>query len=123
LARAALHTYDSHCERGHQGAISLQQARTVFKTARWLVHDRDRFAAKRLDGGGRRQFSKDIEGSGAHTAGADEVRSFTCGLLFLPTEARRALRQELEGSVVAVLGLPSKGTTKGTNARNLGHKK
>jgi hypothetical protein len=56
-------------------------------------------------------------------ANADEVRSFTCGLLFLPTEARRALRQELEGSVVAVLGLPSKGTTKGTNARNLGHKK
>ena len=27
-----------------KGAMSLQQARAVFKTARWLVHDRDSFA-------------------------------------------------------------------------------
>jgi hypothetical protein len=44
LARAALALTTAIANEVRKGAISLQQARTVFKTARWLVHDRDSFA-------------------------------------------------------------------------------
>ena len=44
LARAALALTTAIANEVRKGAISLQKARTVFKTARWLVHDRDSFA-------------------------------------------------------------------------------
>jgi hypothetical protein len=43
LARAALALTTAIANEVRKGAISLQQARTVFKTARWLVHDSDSF--------------------------------------------------------------------------------
>jgi PPE-repeat protein len=44
LARAALALTTAIASEVRNGAISLRQARTVFKTARWLVQDCDRFA-------------------------------------------------------------------------------
>ncbi len=44
LARAALALTTAIASEVRNGAISLRQARTVFKTARWLVQDCDSFA-------------------------------------------------------------------------------
>jgi hypothetical protein len=44
LARAALALTTAIASEVRNGAISLRQARTVFKTAGWLVQDCDSFA-------------------------------------------------------------------------------
>ena len=43
LARAALALTTAIANEVRKGAISLEQAKTVFKTARWLVHDVESF--------------------------------------------------------------------------------
>jgi hypothetical protein len=122
LARAALALTTAIANEVRQGAKSLQQARSVFRNARSLVHDVESFAENARTAEAADSFLKISEAVVRHKSSrAGKVRPFACGLSFLPTEARRALRQGLEGSVVAFPGLPSKGTAKGTNVRNLGH--
>jgi hypothetical protein len=121
LARAALSLTTATANEVRKGAISLQKARTVFKTARWLVHDRDSFAENAGTAEAADSFLKISDAVVHHKSiRAGKVRPFACGLSLLPTKARRALRHGLEGSVFAFPGLPSKGTTKRTNFRNLG---
>jgi hypothetical protein len=121
LARGALALTTAIANEVRKGAISLLKARTVFKTARWLVHDRDSLAENAGTAEAADSFLKISEAVVRHKSiRAGKVRPFACGLSLLPTKARRALRQGLEGSVFAFPGLPSEGTTKRTNFRNLG---
>lgn len=121
LARAALALTTAIANEVREDAISLQMARTVFKTARWLVHDRGSFAENAGTAEAADRFLKMSEAVVRHKSiRPGKARAFACGLSLLPTKARRALRQGLEGSFFAFPGLPSKGTTKRTNFRNLG---
>src|SRR5689334_3877290 len=102
VARVALALTTAIANEVRKGAISLQKARTVFKTARWLVHDRDSFA----ENAGKAEaadsflkiFLKISEAVVRHKSiRAGKVRPFACGLSLLPTKARRALRQGFRG--------------------------
>jgi hypothetical protein len=98
VARAALALTTAIANEVRKGAISLQKARTVFKTARWLVHDRDSFAENAGKAKAADSFLKISEAVVRHKSiRAGKVRPLACGLSLLPTKARRALRQGFRG--------------------------
>jgi hypothetical protein len=104
LKRSALGDGAGRCHDAPCADWTLQQLREVIgfdDTHRYLIHDRDRIFARRLDRGARRECTEitpiqalqtDLaDHPGAHTAFA-VPRALWCGWSLLPTGDRKSLR-------------------------------
>ena len=93
LARGALALTTAITNEVCKGAISLDQAQSVFRNVRLLAQDMESFAPKACAAEAADSFQTVSGAVVCHNfrAAQMEVRPFACGLSFLPTEARRAL--------------------------------